>query len=254
MKRGVRMVVCLVPFCAALACTFYLLVINDVPAAVAPLNTTSVAHALQSQINLYWLQHTLPPDFAAYPQAEQLLAKTTSDGAITSKGTLGPYLNNGFPYITNPCNQLQTLCIVTKPISHGVTIAPKPVGWVYSVPSHLLYATDAAGTTCINPTMLTPAEPVPALRWSSFEHGNPVFTKMARTLLMPLGLLPPSPGQLWIFPGILAAFLALPLTWTIVHRSPRFAMEGAHDAASMSPPPTARYDTRHIRRRVHLDA
>src|SRR5437762_3020932 len=73
------------------------------------------------------------PDFAAYPQWQQLVGKTSLTGSPAPEGLLGPYLAS---VPVNPLNHLSSVISVDGPLSRAQRVPagapPQGVGFVYS--------------------------------------------------------------------------------------------------------------------------
>jgi type II secretory pathway pseudopilin PulG len=103
----------------------------------------SAVQTVASQIQLYRLQHQdRVPDFARYPQWEQLLKKTDDSGTISPRGRFGPYLQK-LP--VNPYNGFSAAETVDQDPPAGFKPRGGSVGWVVSSENGRIWGTDAKG-------------------------------------------------------------------------------------------------------------
>jgi hypothetical protein len=99
--------------------------------------------ALASQLHLYRLQHQDQlPDFARYPQWEQLLKKTDEDGSVSPRGRFGPYI---MKVPVNPHNGFTAAAVVDQDPPAGFKPKGRNVGWVVNSENGYLWGTDAKG-------------------------------------------------------------------------------------------------------------
>lgn len=99
--------------------------------------------SLLSLLELYRLQHGRMPDFAKYPQGDQLWSYTLANGEITSQrdGAFGPYLACR---MTNPHNGRSDILMLSGSVP-PVPVAPQSAGWLYYPDAVRVIATDAGG-------------------------------------------------------------------------------------------------------------
>lgn len=86
------------------------------------------------------------PDFAAYPQWQQFVGKTSLAGRPSPDGLLGPYLSS---VPVNPLNRLSTVMSVDGSLSRAQRVPagapPEGVGFVYSRADQCFWGTNGTG-------------------------------------------------------------------------------------------------------------
>ena len=109
--------------------------------------TLSVLDVVRGQIALYAQQHNgRLPDFAKYPDFEQLFKPTTADGDVVEAKapgqTVGPYIQtmpvNGF-------NGRHKVAVVAGEVRPGQRVDRSDAGFVFSTSTNRFLATDANG-------------------------------------------------------------------------------------------------------------
>jgi hypothetical protein len=142
----------------------------------------SLVQTVQAQTSLYRLQHNDDyPDFAAYPNWDQLMGVTDVNGkpvadqrATPGSMRYGPYLHSK---PVNPLNRLTTVAVVRSPLAPGDAVpGGTAVGFVFCTADGRFHVTDVAGTRVIDPRASKPPAPAtaPGSGDSAVEQASPV--------------------------------------------------------------------------------
>jgi hypothetical protein len=110
-------------------------------AAAASLAT--VVNTARNGISLYRQQHNnANPDFASYPDWEQLADKTDAKGAPSRTGKLGPYFDRR---PSNPLRRGTRVQVVRESPGPSFRCTSEDVGFVFDASAGKLYGVDADG-------------------------------------------------------------------------------------------------------------
>jgi hypothetical protein len=125
-------------------------------AAIDPVAASKLfAHlqTIRSQFELWKLQHEdRLPDLKKYPQWQQFTGKTSLKGDIKDgKGSVGPYFTEP---PRNVLNNLSAVAISGDDIRLESLALEKPAGFVMSLPSGKIFATDSSGKRAISDATL----------------------------------------------------------------------------------------------------
>ena len=100
---------------------------------------------LRSQIDSYKSQHGgRVPDLVKYPQWGQLTRRTASDGTPATDGQFGPYI---MAAPANPVNGFTMVGVLKKIPAAGEVVKADGLGFVYSITTGELVATEKDGKT-----------------------------------------------------------------------------------------------------------
>ena len=109
----------------------------------AAASVATVVSTARGQIALYRQHHDgADPDFAAYPDWEQLAQKTDAKGALSRTGQFGPYLDRK---PSNPLRRGTRVQVVRQPPGASFRCTSEDVGFVFDASTGRLYALDGEG-------------------------------------------------------------------------------------------------------------